>query len=315
MKIGQVSLEGNILMAPVAGVGDMPYRKICRGMGAGLVYTEMISAKALFYHDKKTEKLMTMHPSEHPVAMQIFGSAPEVMAYAAGCAAAAGADIIDINMGCPVPKIIKSGDGSALMKNPTLAGQIAKAVVSAVSIPVTAKIRKGFDSCNAIEVAKILQDSGISAIGLHGRTRDQMYSGKADWDIIRQVKEALDIPIIGSGDVFTAHDAKAMLDTTGCDGVMIARGMFGNPWIFAQANELLRSGEIKTNPSVNDRIDMAIFHTKCLIEYKKEHGIKEARAHLLWYIKGMHGAAKIKNALATVNSLLQVQEILEELRE
>ncbi len=294
MKIGNVQLSNNLFLAPMAGVCDHSFRRLCSSFGAGLVYSEMISAKALSFNDKKTIRL-AHHQGEAPFAIQIFGHEPEILAEGAKrMEQDFGADIIDINMGCPAPKIVNNGDGSALLKNPSLCGEIMERVKSAVSVPVTAKIRSGFDMVNAPSVAKILENSGADAIAIHGRTRVQQYSGQADRSVIKGVKEAVKIPVIGNGDVNCLADYQSMIQQTGVDAVMIGRGALGNPWIFS---EIL---EGTPPPSAKERIEQALILTKMLIEDKGEHiGILEARKHVCWYMKGIRGSAKIK---ADINS-------------
>jgi nifR3 family TIM-barrel protein len=288
----------------MAGVTDLPFRRICARYGAGLTYSEMISAKGLWYGDKKTASLMRIAPDERPTAIQIFGSDPEIMATAVPKVMEFKPDLIDINMGCPAPKIANNGDGSALMKDPALMGRIVRAVSDASPVPVTVKIRRGWDdnSINALECAKILEANGAAAVAVHGRTRTQFYSGKADWDTIREIKQALKIPVIGNGDIWSAEDAKAMLDMTGCDAVMVARGAQGNPFIFRQINELLETGKVSYRPSAADKVKQAIEHTCMLVEEKGEsRGIKEARKHIAWYIKGLPGASALKGKVFTIS--------------
>ncbi len=315
MKIGSLILKNNIFSAPMAGVSDVSYRLILKEMGAGLVFTEMISSKALFYGDKKTEAIMKIDDNEHPVAVQVFGSEPETVAYGAKCAEKKGADIIDINMGCPVPKVAEHGDGSALMKNPKLAGEIVKAVKKAVTVPLTVKIRKGWDekSVNAVSFAEMLEDSGADAVTVHGRTREQMYGGRADLEIIARVKEALTIPVIGNGDIFSAEDAKKMVDLTGCDAVMPARGLEGNPWLIKQILELFNVGKVLTTPTKTDKKEMAVRHAAALCEiYGEESGIRKSRCHLLWYTKGFKNAASLRGRLARAVTLNEVKALLAE---
>lgn len=312
LKIGDTELSNRVFLAPMAGITDKPYRKICRRFGAGLVYSEMISAKGLHYNDKKTASLMNV-TGENPCAIQIFGSEPEIMAEAVSKVMEFKPDIIDINMGCPAPKIVNNGDGSALMKTPELMGKIMRKVVDASSVPVTAKIRKGWDSDNALLCAEILEDNGAAAVAVHGRTREQYYSGKADWDVIAKIKKALKIPVIGNGDIFSAQDAKAMFDFTGCDAVMVARGAQGNPWIFRQINELLENGAVKTVPTPKERLTVALEHISALIDDKGEsRGIKEARKHIAWYIKGMHGAAAIKTEIFKISDFATMHKVLKD---
>ncbi len=316
MKIGNLVLENNIFSAPMAGVSDLPYREILKEMGAGLVFTEMVSSRALWYKDKKTYKLMTMSEKERPVAVQIFGNDPEIMAFGAKTAREFGADVIDINMGCPVPKVAGNGDGSALMKNPKLAGEIVKAVKKAIDCPLTVKIRKGWDdtSINAVEFAEIIQENGADLITVHGRTRAQMYNGNADWEIIARVKEKLNIPVVGNGDIFKPEDALNMIKETGCDGVMPARGLQGNPWLIKQINELLSTDFVTTNPTMEERKTMAYRHAKMLVDmYGEYNGIRQSRSHLLWYMRGFKDAAKIRSKIGTVENLQQIKQFFSEI--
>lgn len=309
LKIGNIKLENNIIVAPMAGVTDFTFRSILKSMGAGLVFTEMISAKALCYKDKKTFTLLKSAEAERPLAVQLFGSEPDIIAEAAKTVEDLGiADIIDINMGCPVPKVAGNGEGSALMKNPQLISKIMDSLVSSVKLPVTAKIRSGWDeeNINAVEVAKIIENSGASAITVHPRTRNQYYSGTADRSIITKVKKAVSIPVIGNGDIFSPEDADAMFKTTGCDAVMLARGILGNPWLVKRC--LDKSEPV---PDLKEVIDMAIYHTRMLCEEKGEsRGIRQARTHLTWYVKGRHGASRIKDSLTIALSAEKVEKIL-----
>ena len=298
MKIGTMEIQGKAVLAPMAGVTDRPFRRLCRQFGAAYCVTEMVSAKALQFKDKKTPLLMRLDEAEHPAAIQIFGDEPEVMALAAQKAMAYSPDAIDINMGCPAPKIANNGSGSALMKNPDLCGRIVEAVSRAVEVPVTVKIRKGWDenSVNCVEVAKICEQAGAAAICVHGRTRTQMYQPPADWDAIRQVKEAVKVPVIGNGDVVDAQSAALMLEKTGCDLVMVGRGALGNPWIFQQINMYLTdSCRILPGPGFHERMLVMLRHMKDLCEDKGENvGMREARKHAGWYLKGMRGAAAFR---------------------
>ena len=316
MNIGNVTISGLAFLAPMAGVTDITFRHICKSHGAALLYSEMVSAKALHYNDKKTAALMEIAADEHPCAVQLFGSEPEIIAEAIPkVIEASNPELIDINMGCPTPKIVNNGDGCALMKNPELIGKIMRAAADASPLPVTAKIRKGWDatSVNAVEIAKILEANGAAAVAVHGRTREEFYSGKADWDIIKSVKAAVKIPVIGNGDIFTANDARDMLDYTGCDAVMVGRGAQGNPFIFTQINELLSTGAVTTVPSFEDRVNQAIRHLKSLVDTRGEYiGVREARKHIAWYIKGLPNASRLKNCVFTEDTLSGVLTLLSE---
>ena len=310
LEIGNVKIENNVFLAPMAGITDKPFREICRRIGAGMVYSEMISAKGLYYNDKKTASLMDM-TGEKPCAIQIFGSEPEIMAEIIPKDMEFKPDIIDINMGCPAPKIVNNGDGSALMKMPELMGKIMRAVTDASPVPVTAKIRKGWDEDNSLLCAKILEDNGASAVAVHGRTREEFYGGKADWGVITRIKQELKIPVIGNGDIFSAEDAIRMFEQTGCDGVMVARGAQGNPWLFKEINELIKTGEVKTAPQPQERLRVALEHISRLIEDKGEsRGIKEARKHLAWYIKGLKGATQIRTEIFKISDFATMSRIL-----
>ncbi len=314
VKIGNVEINGKMTLAPMAGVTDFAFRAICTELGAALTTTEMVSAKALCYGDKKTRSLLYNLPGCRPFAAQIFGHEPEFMAEAAPMAIEySGADILDINMGCPVGKIVKSGDGSALMRDPELAGKIVQAVVAAVNVPVTVKFRKGFDggSVNAVEFAKVIEQAGASAIAVHGRTRAQMYSGRADWDIIRDVKREVSIPVIANGDIFSAHDAEHILRYTGCELAMIGRGIFGDPWLFAEANAYIAGGEIPEKPPLPERIELALRHTKMYAEQFGERlACLEARHQIPWYLKGVAHAGYYKQQLVRVESLDELEKII-----
>lgn len=298
MRIGKISLANPVVLAPMAGVTDLPFRLLSKEMGCGLVYSEMVSDKGLIYDNAHTKKMLAIDARERPVALQIFGSEPENMAQAAKIVAAAGADIIDINMGCPTLKIVKNGEGSALMKKPELAYEIIVAVVAAAGdVPVTVKFRKGWDekSVNAVEIARCAEKAGAAAVSVHGRTREQFYSGFADWNIIREVKQSVGIPVIGNGDIRTPQDAKRMLTETGCDGIMIGRGAQGNPWIFRQVIHYLATGEILPAPGLDERIDMLLRQLDMLVEHKGEYiGIREMRTHAAWYTKGLPKSAELR---------------------
>ena len=297
MQIGAIKLVNPVILAPMAGVTDLPFRLLCKEMGCGLVYSEMVSDKGLLYKNCHTMDMLKIDEGERPVSMQIFGSEPENMARAAQFVEQAGTDIVDINMGCPTPKIIKNGSGAALMCQPELAYCIMKSVVEAVNVPVTVKFRKGWSnaSINAVQMAKLAEKAGIAAIAVHGRTREQFYAGDADWDIIRQVKESVGIPVIGNGDIRTPYDAERMLIETGCDGLMIGRGAQGNPWIFRQVAHYLEAGEMLTLPTQEERLSVMLRHLDMLVEYKGEYlGIREMRRHGAWYTKGMHDSSELR---------------------
>lgn len=299
-------------LAPMAGVTDSAFRIICKNFGADFVTTEMISAKGLHYNNKKTASLMELSDSEKPAAIQLFGSEPDIMAEVAPILEQAGAAAIDINMGCPMPKIVSNGDGSALMKNPRLAGEIVRAVKNAVKIPVTVKFRKGWDSDTCVEFAKVLEANGADSLTLHARTKEQLYSGKADLDAIRNVKNAVKISVIGNGDIFSAQAAKHMLDFTGCDGIMVGRGALGNPFIFKEIKELLETGVVSYRPTDSERLKTALSHANMLCERVGEHiGALEARKHIAWYVKGMRNANALKTRVFSAKNLAEINEILE----
>lgn len=313
MKFGHIVTKNNVFLAPMAGVTDLPFRLICKEFGCGMLYTEMISAKGLLYESKKTNELLSIDEREHPIGVQLFGSDPHILSEMAKKVEETPVDFIDINMGCPAPKITKNGEGSALMKSPKLIGEIVYAVVRAVNKPVTVKIRKGFDenTINAIEVAQIIEQAGASALTIHGRTREQYYSGKADWGIIKEVKNRIKIPVIGNGDIKTPEDAKKMLEDTGCDAIMIGRAAYGNPWIFSRTVHYLETGELIKEPSVEERANMMLRHARSLIDYKGELiGIREMRAHLAAYVKGIPGAAQLRSQLTKVKSYDEIEHLL-----
>ena len=315
LKIGTVELENPYILAPMAGVTDLPFRLLCKEQGAGLLCMEMVSAKAIQYNNKNTKALLEIHPEELPVSLQLFGSDPDVISEIAKRIEELPFSILDINMGCPVPKIVKNGEGSALMKNPKLVYEIVRKTARAIQKPVTVKIRKGFDdTCiNAVEIAKIIEDAGGKAVAVHGRTREQYYSGKADWDIIRQVKEAVSIPVIGNGDVVSGESAIAIQKETGCDGVMIGRGAQGNPWIFSELLEYERSGKMPLRPSVEAIKKMMIRHAQLQMQYKGEYlGIREMRKHVSWYTSGLPNSAKLRDEINRVESYEELEQLLEE---
>ncbi|MEE1013557.1 MAG: tRNA dihydrouridine synthase DusB [Clostridia bacterium] len=314
MQIGTVTLANNLVLAPMAGVTDKAFRIIAKPFGPALMYTEMVSGKGLHYHNKRTGDLLAVTPKEAPVAAQIFGHDPEIMASIAEEALANGAVMLDINMGCPAPKIVNNGDGSALMKDPTLAGKVIRAVSRAVTVPVTVKFRMGWDDAhiNAVEFAKIAEANGAAAVTVHGRTREAFYSGKANWDIIRQVKEAVSIPVIGNGDITGGVSAKAMLEQTGCDGLMVGRAAQGNPWIFREILQYLKTGALPPSPSLAERVETALRHLDLLVEHKGEHrGILEGRKHMSWYFRGVVGGGVLRDRINKVCTREEMREVIE----
>jgi nifR3 family TIM-barrel protein len=311
--IGKVKIEGNLVLGPMAGVTDLPFRILCKENGADLIYTEMVSAKGIQYNNKNTENLLYVEDKERPVALQLFGADPHIMSETAKRIEDRNFDILDINMGCPVPKVVNNGEGSALMKEPKLVGAIVYAVSHAIQKPVTVKIRRGFTESmiNAVEIAKIAEANGAAAIAVHGRTREQYYSGKADWSIIKAVKEAVSIPVIGNGDIFEPEDAVKLMKETACDGIMLARGARGNPWIFSQIKTYLRTGERPEKPSAKEAVDMMLRHARMSIEYKGEYtGIREMRKHVAWYTSGYPLAAKLRNQVNEVGNYQDLEKLL-----
>ena len=315
LQIGNVTLENNLILAPMAGVSDLPFRLLCREQGAGLVCMEMVSAKAILYKNRNTEELLTIDPKEHPVSLQLFGSDPDIISEIAKQIEERPFDILDLNMGCPVPKVVNNGDGSALMKNPRLAGEIIEKTARAIKKPLTVKIRKGFDDAhvNAVELAHIAQESGAAAVAVHGRTREQYYAGHADWDVIRQVKEAVSIPVIGNGDIRTPEDVAAMAEQTGCDGYMIARGAEGNPWIFRQILHYFETGEHLSRPDFSEVTEMLLRHAKMQIDCKGDYtGIREIRKHAAWYTAGYRNSSKLRGRINEVENYEQLEALFRE---
>ena len=313
LKIGSVTLDNNILLAPMAGVTDLPFRLLCREQEAGLVCMEMVSAKAILYKNKNTESLLTIHPQEGPVSLQLFGSDPKILSEMARQIEERPFSILDINMGCPVPKVVGNGEGSALMKQPKLVEEIVTAVVKAVKKPVTVKIRKGFnDTCvNAVEIARIAEQCGAAAVMIHGRTREQYYTGEADWEIIAKVKDKLSIPVIGNGDIKDGTSAEAILRQTGCDGIMVGRAARGNPWIFRQIAAYLQDGTVLPAPEKEEIRATILRHAKLQLAYKGEYtGIREMRKHVSWYTAGMPDSARLRRTVNMVESFAALEELV-----
>lgn len=312
-KIGDVEIDNPFVLAPMAGVTDLPFRKLCKEQGAGLICMEMVSAKAISFHNKNTEALMEIDKCENPVSMQLFGSEPELMARVAAEIEERPFDILDINMGCPVPKVVNNGEGSALLKNPELIVKIVKSVSSAIKKPLTVKVRIGFENepVDIVEIAKRVEDAGAAAIAVHGRTRQQYYSGTADWDAIRRVKEAVSIPVIGNGDVDSPEKAEALIKETGCDGVMIGRAVRGNPWLFRELNHYFETGEKLPRPSVEEVREMILRHARMQIDLKGEFtGIREMRKHVAWYTAGMRHSAALRRETNLVSSYEELEKLL-----
>jgi nifR3 family TIM-barrel protein len=314
MKLGNLILDNPVMLAPMAGVTDLPYRLLCKEQGCDFMVTEMVSAKAVLYNNKNTDLLLLRKEEEGPVALQLFGSDPQIMADIAARLESLGFAGFDINMGCPVPKVVNNHEGSALMKNPKLASEIVSEMTNAVKIPVTVKFRKGFDEehINAVEFAHIMEESGAAALTVHGRTREQFYSGKADWDIIKQVVDRVNIPVFGNGDIFSGEDAKRMLEQTGCEGIAVGRGAKGNPWIFREINAVMKGEVIPPPPTVKERKEMIMRHARLMVEYKPEFMVvREMRKHVSWYTTGLHNCAALRDEVNHTESLEELFELLD----
>ena len=314
MKIGNVEIENSLALGPMAGVTDLPFRLLCKEQGAGLLCMEMVSAKAILYKNKNTDVLLNIDKREHPVGIQLFGSDPDIMAEIGSRVAEGDCDFIDINMGCPVPKIVNNHEGSYLLTQPKLVEEILTKMVKAINKPVTVKTRKGFKDgeSQAVEIAKIAESCGVAAVAVHGRTREQYYGGKADWDIIKAVKEAVKIPVIGNGDIFSPQDAKAMKEYTGCDGLMVGRAARGNPWIFKEINEYLKTGIVPEKPSAEEVKNMILKHASMLIEYKGEYtAVREMRKHIAWYTQGLPHSAELRRRCNEIVSWESLKEVIE----
>lgn len=313
LQIGNVILDNPLVLAPMAGVTDLPFRLLCKEMGAGLLCTEMVSAKAIYYKNKNTKTLMEIHPEEHPVSLQLFGSDADLMAQIAKQIEGQPFEILDVNMGCPVPKVVNNGEGSALLKNPKLIREIVTKMSHAIQKPLTVKIRIGFEGypVDPVEIAKVIEDSGAAAIAVHGRTREQYYSGKADWETIRKVKEAVEIPVIGNGDVDSPKKAAQLLEETGCDGIMIGRAAQGNPWIFREINHWMRTKEFLPRPSTEEIVEMILRHARMQVEYKGEYtGIREMRKHVAWYTQGLPHSSSLRREVNQVETYDQLEDLL-----
>ncbi len=314
MKIGNVEIENSLALGPMAGVTDLPFRLLCKEQGCGILYSEMVSAKAILYKNKNTDVLLNIDKREHPVGIQLFGSDPDIMAEIGSRVAEGNCDFIDINMGCPVPKIVNNHEGSYLLTQPKLVEEILTKMVKAINKPVTVKTRKGFKDgeSQAVEIAKIAESCGVAAVAVHGRTREQYYGGKADWDIIKAVKEAVKIPVIGNGDIFSPQDAKAMKEYTGCDGLMVGRAARGNPWIFKEINEYLKTGIVPEKPSAEEVKNMILKHASMLIEYKGEYtAVREMRKHIAWYTQGLPHSAELRRRCNEIVGWESLKEVIE----